>query len=44
VTLEGVVDNQMDDTMIRMRANQVPNVFSVTDNLVVLNPPKKKDK
>ena len=44
VTLEGVVDNQMDDTIIRMRANQVPNVFSVTDNLVVLNPSKKKDK
>jgi len=42
VTLEGVVDNQMDDTIIRMRANQVPNVFSVTDNLVILNPPKKK--
>jgi len=44
VTLEGVVDNQMDDTMIRMRANQVPNVFSVTDNLVVLNQGKKKEK
>jgi len=44
VTLEGVVDNQMDDTIIRMRANGVPNVFSVTDNLVVLNPSKKKDK
>jgi hyperosmotically inducible protein len=44
VTLEGVVDTQMDDTIIRMRANQVPNVFSVTDNLVVLNPPKKKEK
>jgi hyperosmotically inducible protein len=43
VTLEGVVDSQMDDTMIRMRANAVPNVFSVTDNLVVLNPPKKKE-
>ncbi|MGD0125953.1 MAG: BON domain-containing protein [Terriglobia bacterium] len=44
VTLEGVVDNQMDDTIIRMRANQVPNVFSVTDNLVVLNKSKKKEK
>jgi len=42
VTLEGVVDTQMDDTIIRLRANQVPNVFSVTDNLVVLNPPKPK--
>ena len=44
VTLEGVVDTQFDDTLIRMRANQVPNVFSVTDNLIVLNPPKKKEK
>jgi osmotically-inducible protein OsmY len=42
VTLEGVVDSQMDNTIIRMRANAVPNVFSVTDNLVVQNPPKKK--
>ena len=42
VTLEGVVDNQFDDTLIRTRANQVPNVFSVTDNLVVLNKGKKK--
>jgi len=37
VTLEGVVDNQFDDTLIRTRANDVPNVFSVTDNLIVLN-------
>lgn len=42
VTLEGVVDDQFDDTLIRTRANQVPNVFSVTDNLVVLNKGKKK--
>ena len=42
VTLEGVVDNQLDDTLIRTRANQVPNVFSVTDNLAVLNEPKKE--
>jgi hyperosmotically inducible protein len=42
VTLEGVVDNQFDDTLIRARANTVPNVFSVTDNLVVLNRPKKE--
>lgn len=42
VTLEGVVDNQFDDTLIRTRANSVPNVFSVTDNLVVLNKPKRK--
>lgn len=42
VTLEGVVDNQFDDTVIRTRANTVPNVFSVTDNLVVLNKGKQK--
>ena len=42
VTLEGVVDNQFDDTLIRTRANQVPNVFSVTDNLIVLNQKKKE--
>jgi hyperosmotically inducible periplasmic protein len=44
VTLEGVVDNQFDDTLIRTRANTVPNVFSVTDNLVVLNRPKANPK
>lgn len=44
VTLEGIVDSQFDDTIVRTRANQVPDVFSVTDNLVVLNPPKKKKK
>jgi len=42
VTLEGVVDSQLDDTLIRTRANQVPNVFSVTDNLVVAHSPKKE--
>lgn len=42
VTLEGVVDDQFDDTLIRTRANTVPNVFSVTDNLVVLNKGKQK--
>ncbi len=44
VTLEGVVDNQFDDTLIHMRANQVPDVFSVTDHLIVLNRPKRKAK
>jgi hypothetical protein len=34
----------MDDTIIRMRANQVPNVFSVTDDLHILNPGKQKEK
>jgi hyperosmotically inducible protein len=42
VTLEGVVDNQFDDTLIRTKVNSVPNVFAVTDNLVVAN--KGKDK
>ena len=42
MTLEGVVDNQFDDTLIRTQANQVPNVFSVTDNLIVLNKNAKK--
>jgi hyperosmotically inducible protein len=42
VTLDGVVDNQLDDTLIRTRANSVPNVFSVTDNLVVQNQGKSK--
>ena len=44
VTLDGVVDNQFDDTLIKTRANTVPNVFSVTDNLVVMNKGKKSDK
>lgn len=37
VTLEGVVDNQMDKQIAEMRAKQVPNVFSVDDKLVVAN-------
>ncbi len=41
VTLEGVVDNQFDNTLIRTRANEVPDVFSVTDDLQVLNNQKK---
>ncbi len=35
VTLEGVVDNETDKNLARLRANQVPNVFSVKNNLVV---------
>ena len=42
VTLEGVVDSQFDDTLIRTRANTVPDVFSVTDNLVVLHKSSSK--
>jgi hyperosmotically inducible protein len=35
VTLEGVVANQGDKNLVGIRANGVPNVFSVTNNLVV---------
>jgi len=35
VTLEGVVANQFDKNLINVRANSVPNVFSVTNNLIV---------
>jgi hyperosmotically inducible periplasmic protein len=35
VTLEGVVDNQPDKDAANIRANGVPNVFSVTNNLRV---------
>ncbi len=35
VTLEGVVDNEADKNLAGLRANQVPNVFSVRNNLVV---------
>ena len=35
VTLEGVVDNQVDKDQAGLRANQVPGVFSVTNNLRV---------
>jgi hyperosmotically inducible periplasmic protein len=35
VTLEGAVDNQTDKNVAGIRANSVPNVFSVTNNLRV---------
>jgi hyperosmotically inducible protein len=35
VTLEGVVDNESDKNIAGIRANSVPNVFSVKNNLVV---------
>lgn len=35
VKLEGVVANQMDKNLISMRANAVPNVFSLEHNLQV---------
>ena len=37
VTLEGVVDSEADKNLAGIRANQVPNVFSVKNNLVVSN-------
>ena len=37
VTLKGVVDNEADDTQAKLAANQVPGVFSVKDELQVLN-------
>jgi hyperosmotically inducible protein len=36
VTLEGVVDSQADKDAAGIRANTVPNVFSVTNNLKVV--------
>ncbi|HKE34412.1 MAG TPA: BON domain-containing protein [Candidatus Acidoferrum sp.] len=41
VTLEGVVDSEMDKNLANLRANQVPNVFSVKNNLVVARSEKK---
>ncbi len=36
VTLEGVVDNASDKNVAGLRANGVPGVFSITNNLAVL--------
>jgi len=38
VTLEGVVDNEMDKNMVNVQANGVSGVFSVTNNLRVVKP------
>jgi osmotically-inducible protein OsmY len=35
VTLEGVVDTEADKNLAYLHASAVPNVFSVTNNLVV---------
>jgi hyperosmotically inducible protein len=35
VTLEGVVDSETDKNLAGLRANGVPNVFSVKNNLSV---------
>jgi hyperosmotically inducible protein len=42
VSLEGVVDNQGDKNVAGIRANGVPGVFSVTNNLQVENPTESK--
>lgn len=42
VTLEGIVDNETDRNLANLRANQVPNVFSVKNNLVVAGDEKKR--
>ena len=45
VTLYGVVDSGMDKQLAYMRAMQVPNVFQVTDDLIVGNvKPEKSNK
>ena len=36
VTLEGVVDNDSDKNLAGLRANSVPGIFSVTNNLQVV--------
>ena len=38
VSLEGVVDSQADKDLAALRANGVPGIFSVTNNLVVVKP------
>jgi osmotically-inducible protein OsmY len=40
VTLEGVVDNDSDKNLANLRASQVPNVFSVKNNLRVVSSDK----
>lgn len=44
VTLYGVVDSDMDKQLAYMRAMQVPNVFQVTNDLVVGNENQEKSK
>ena len=36
VTLEGVVDSEADKNLVNLRANGVPGIFSVTNNLQVV--------
>ena len=41
VTLEGVADSESDKNLAGLRANEVPNVFSVQNNLTVASSGKK---
>jgi hyperosmotically inducible periplasmic protein len=43
VTLEGVVDNESDKNVAGIRANGVPNVFSVKNNLVIPGETKQSE-
>jgi hyperosmotically inducible protein len=38
VSLEGVVDSEADKNVAGVRANSVPGIFSVTNNLQVVKP------
>ncbi len=38
LTLEGIVDSEMDKNLVGMRANGVHGIFSVTNNLQVVKP------
>jgi len=42
VTLDGVVDSESDKNLATLRANQVPGIFQVTNNLRVVNPSSQK--
>ena len=42
VTLDGVVNNQADKNVAGIRANSVPGIFKVTNNLQVANPSNEK--
>ncbi len=38
VTLEGVIDSDADKNLVTIRANGVPGIFSVDNNLQVVKP------
>ena len=38
VTLEGVIDSEADKNLVTIRANSVPGIFSVINNLQVVKP------